>query len=97
VHHRCSYSDCVESATVAKEGCEYCVAHFISACYTQLEKSSEAHIDEGSERSAKGQIDSLIEIVNKVTSLSLNSITNQERSQLTDILLWTCDLLAKRT
>jgi hypothetical protein len=99
VHHRCSYSECAESATVATEGCEYCVAHFISACYKHLEGSSESRIGEASERNAKGQRDSLLEIVDKVTSLSLNSIafTNRERGQLMDILLWTCDLLAKRT
>lgn len=99
MHHRCSYSNCVESATVAIEGCEYCVAHFISTCYKRLEKSAESRADEGSEPKAKGQTDSLIEIVDKVTSLSLNSIafTNQERGQLMDILLWTCDLLVKRT
>ena len=99
MHRRCSYSDCAESATVAIEGCEYCVAHFISACYKHLEKSSESRIDVGSERNAKGQTDLLIEIVDKVTSLILNSIafTNQERGQLMDILLWTCDLVAKRT
>jgi hypothetical protein len=64
-----------------------------------LEKFSEARIDESSERNAKGQRDFLIEIVDKVTSLSLNSIafTNRERGQLMDILLWNCDLLKKLT
>lgn len=99
MHHRCSYVDCVESAAVALEGCEYCVSHFISACYKHLEKSSESRVDEDSERTEKRQRDSLIEIVDKVTSLSLNSIafTNRDRGQLMDILLWSCDLLAKRT
>jgi hypothetical protein len=99
VHRRCSYSECAESAAVTTEGCEYCVAHFISACYKHLEKSSESHIDERCEGNAKRQTDSLVEIVDKVTSLSLNSVTfsNQERGQLVDIILWTCELLAKRT
>ena len=99
MHRRCSYVDCVESATADLTGCEYCVAHFISACYKRLEKSSQSRVDEGSECNAKGQIDLLAEIVDKVTSLSLNSIafTNQQRGQLTDILLWACDLLAKQT
>ena len=95
MHHRCSHSDCVEPPSVAIGGCEYCVAHFISACYKHLEKSSESRLDEASERNAREQTDSLIEIVDRVTSLSLNDMvfTNQERGQLTDILLWACDLL----
>jgi hypothetical protein len=99
VNRRCSHSDCSDSATVALEGCGYCTKHFIWACYKHLEKSSEAHIDNGFERNAKRQTDSLVEIVDKVTSLSLNSIafSNQERGQLMDILLWTCDLLEKQT
>jgi hypothetical protein len=45
------------------------------------------------------QRDYLVEIAATVTSLSLNSValTNHERGQLTDILLWVCDLLSERS
>lgn len=99
MHRRCSHIDCIESSTVALEGCGYCTKHFISACYKHLEQSSESRIDEGSERNAEGQTELLVAIVDKVTSLSLNGIalSNQERGQLMDIILWSCDLLAGRT
>jgi hypothetical protein len=56
-------------------------------------------VGDGHERNGRLQRDSLIEIVDKVTSLTLNSIafTNLERGQLMDILLWTCDLLSTGT
>jgi len=99
MHHRCGYADCIGSATIALEGCCYCTKHFISACYKHLEKSSESHIDNACEGNAKRQTDSLVEIVDKVTSLSINNVafSNQERGQLMDIILWTCELLAERT
>jgi hypothetical protein len=98
MHHRCSYVGCKEAVTVAFEG-GYCVGHFISACYKCLEQSAEPLVGDGRERNGGLQRDSLIEIVDKVTSLTLNSIafTNLERGQLMDILLWTCDLLSTRT
>jgi hypothetical protein len=94
MHHNCTFPDCTQSATVMMVGCEYCVTHFILASYKYLEKSSEQVMDP---EEGKGQKDYLLEIVDKVTSLSLNSIafTNQERGQLMDILLWACELLSE--
>jgi len=96
MHRGCGFPDCTKSATVEMEGCGYCVTHFIEVCYKHLERSLElTDLD----NEVKTRTRSLAEIVDKVTSLSLNSVafTNQERSQLMDILLWTCDLLGKQT
>jgi hypothetical protein len=48
---------------------------------------------------AKTRQESLLEIVDKVTSLGLKDIafTNKERGQLMDVLLWACDLLSERS
>jgi hypothetical protein len=96
MHRRCSFAGCGNLAAVALVGGEYCIAHFIMACYKCVEEFSERPIDEETERNVKEQRDLLMEVVDKVSALSLNSIafTNQERGQLMDILLWTCDLLA---
>jgi hypothetical protein len=96
MHRVCGFPNCTKSATVEIEGCAYCITHFIEVCYKHLEKSLElTDLD----NEVKARTRRLAEIVDKVTSISLNSIafTNQERSQLTDILLWTCDLLGKQT
>jgi hypothetical protein len=91
----CSFPDCTKSAVATLDGCKYCVVHFVSTCYKCLEKTS----DRANEAAQKEQRNSLIEIVDTVTSLSLGSdeFTNQERGQLMDILLWACDSLAERT
>jgi hypothetical protein len=91
----CSFPDCIKSAVATLGGCEYCVSHFVSTCYTCLEKTS----NRANEAAQKERRNSLIDIVDTVTSLSLGSdeFTNQERGQLMDILLWACDSLAERT
>jgi hypothetical protein len=96
MRHNCAFSNCTRPAIVTMVGCEYCVAHFILASYKHLEKSSERVVDAGIE--GNPQQDTLLEIAATVTSLTLNGIalTNHERGQLTDILLWACDLLSER-
>jgi len=94
MHSGCGFPDCTKPATAEIEGCGYCVTHFIEVCYKHLERSSDLTVL-GNE--VKSRARCLAEVVDKVASLSLKSIafSNQERSQLTDILLWTCDLLGK--
>ena len=62
-------------------GSEYCVVHFILTCYQHLEKSPPER--------------ALLEIIDRATAIGLTAddLTNQERGQLLDILLWAGDLL----
>lgn len=90
----CSFLDCSRPSVALLARREWCLIHFITACYRELEVCSER----GSSELEEGQRRMLIEIVDQVTSLSLgrNDFVNQERGQLMDILLWTSDLLVER-
>jgi hypothetical protein len=76
-------------------GYDYCTAHFILACYKLLEKPPEKTLGHETESIVKTRGEMLEEIVDKVTSLSLETenLTNRERGPLMDILLWACDSL----
>jgi hypothetical protein len=96
---RCSFLQCGEPGIVALKDNEYCLAHFILACYRQLEQSGEFRSgDQESERKAEVRSRSLVEIIDQATSVSLTTsdLTNQERGQLLDILFWASDLLLDR-
>jgi len=77
---RCSLVDCAKPSAVTLGDHEYCVFHFILTCYRSLEKSPEKQ--------------SLLEIIDRATVVGLTNgdLTNQERGQLLDILLWAGDL-----
>lgn len=92
---RCSL-DCAKPSIVTLGVCEYCLGHFLLACYRRLEESPElGRRDQENDGNARAQKESLLEIVDQATSVSLSTcdLTNQERGQLLDILLWASDLL----
>jgi len=78
---RCSLVDCAKPRAVTLGDHEYCVVHFILTCYRFLEKSP--------------QEQSLLEIIDRAAAVCLTTcdLTNQEKGQLLDILLWAADLL----
>jgi hypothetical protein len=66
------------------------------ACYRHLEESPElGRRGKKNDGNARAQRESLLEIVDQATSVSLSTcdLTNQERGQLLDIILWASDLL----
>src|ERR1700723_1730831 len=92
----CSCLDCAKLSVVTLGVCEFCLRHFISTCYRILEESPEiGRRDQKNDGSADAQKESLLEIIDQATSVSLSTcdLTNQERGQLLDILLWASDLL----
>ena len=97
IDRSCSLADCAKPSAVTLESYEYCVAHFIRTCYQRLEKSPEKlrKGDQENEGLAEAQKRSLLEIVDRATALSLTNddLSNQERSQLLDILLWAGNLI----
>jgi hypothetical protein len=94
---RCSFLHCAKPSDATLGDHEYCRTHFILTCYRQLEESPEGRRgDQENEGAAEVQGAPLLEIINQATSvgLSTNDLTNQERAQLIDILLWAIDLLS---
>lgn len=77
--------------------CEYCVVHFILACYQRLEKSPEQLRKGDQENNGLAEVQrvSLLEIIDRATAVGLSTgdLTNHERGQLLDILLWAGDLV----
>jgi hypothetical protein len=94
---RCGCLDCTKLCAVTLGVCEYCLRHFILTCYRILEESPEIgrRDQKKNDGNAHAQKDSLLEIIDQATSVSLSTrdLTNQERGQLLDILLWASDLL----
>ena len=94
---RCGFLHCGEPSVATLGDYEYCLVHFILACYRHLEQSSGLrHGDPEHEGKAEERTRSLVEIIDQVTSVGLTTgdLTNQERGQLLDILLWTSGLLS---
>lgn len=94
---RCGFFHCGEPSVATLGDYEYCLVHFILACYRYLEQSSDLrHGDPEHEGKAEARRWSLVEIIDQVTSVGLTTddLTNQERGQLLDILLWTSGLLS---
>jgi hypothetical protein len=92
---RCSL-DCAKPGIVTLGVCEYCLEHFLLACYRRLEDSPElGRRDQKNDGNVHAQKESLLEIVDQATSVSLLTcdLTNQERGQLLDIIFWASDLL----
>lgn len=81
---RCSHVDCAQPSAVKLGGREYCVVHFILTCYQLLEK--------------RPQDQSLLEIIDRAAAIGMtvSNLTNQEKSQLLDIILWAGDSLRHR-
>jgi hypothetical protein len=95
----CSFLQCGKASIVTLKDDEYCLVHFILACYRHLEQSPEFRSgDQEPERKAEMRSKSLVEIIDQATSVSLTTsdLTNQERGQLLDILFWASDLLLDR-
>jgi hypothetical protein len=78
---RCSHVDCAQPSAVTLGDNEYCVVHFILTCYQLLEKSPPDR--------------SLPEIIDRAAAIGLTvaNLTNQEKGQLLDIILWAGDSL----
>lgn len=92
----CSLERCAQNAAVVLAERRLCLEHYFEWCYRQLEdlesqvrrKSMEAIKD----AALRTQIE---ECSNRTLTVSLQHepLTNQDRSRLLDILLWTGDLL----
>jgi hypothetical protein len=94
MNRRCSFLHCAKPSVVTLGDCEYCVMHFISIAYRQLEEYRRG--DQENESQIEEQRGSLLEILDRATSVSLTTsdLTNQERGQLLDLLFWASDLLS---
>jgi hypothetical protein len=95
---RCSFLRCGKPSVVTLGDYEYCLVHFILACYRHLEQSPDlGRGDQEHYGKAEARTRSLVEIIDQATSVALTTgdLTNQERGQLLDILLWTSDLLSE--
>jgi hypothetical protein len=92
----CSLESCAKNAAVVLAERRLCLEHYFEWCYQQLEdlesqvrrKSMEVTKD----TALRTQIE---ECSNRTLTVSLQHepLTNQDRSRLLDILLWTGDLL----
>ncbi len=91
---RCSFLNCAKPCFVTLGDCEYCVMHFISTSYRDLEEFRRG--DQEKEGESEVLRDSLLEIVDQATTVGLTTsdLTNQERGQLLDLLFWASDLLS---
>lgn len=95
---RCSFLQCGKPSIVTLKELEYCLTHFILVCYGHIEQSLDLKSGEPeTEAETKVRIKSLFEIIDQATHVGLTTgnLTNQERGQLLDILLWTSDLLLR--
>jgi hypothetical protein len=93
----CSFLHCGKPSVVTLGDYQYCLVHFILVCYRDLDQSPDLRRqDQEHEGTAEARACSLVEIIDQATSLSLitGELTNQERGQLLDIVLWASDLLS---
>jgi hypothetical protein len=75
----------------------YCLEHFLLQCYEQLEifANELAERDKGPHDSSSIAIGSMMEIAAQATVIGLreNELSNAERSQLMDVVLWANSLI----
>jgi hypothetical protein len=93
---RCNFLDCAKRSALTLGGHEYCARHFILTSYQRLEKSRELkERDPRNEVLGEAQRMSLLEIIDRATagSLTTGELTDLERSQLLDVVLWASELV----
>ena len=92
----CSSNSCVQPSAVLVAGRTLCLEHYFEWCYQQLEEL-EYRIKQRSVGSSEElALRALAEECSNRTlavSLQYSPLTNQDRSRLLDILLWSGDLL----
>ena len=95
----CGLAGCVNPSAVTLGNEAYCREHFMLTCYESLAKCVDElkRKDHEYELWAETLRQSLNEIVDKATAISLtvNDLSNSERSRLLDIVLWAGDLIQK--
>lgn len=93
---RCSSNSCAQPSAVLVAGRTLCLEHYFEWCYQQLEE-----LEYRIKRRSVGSSEELAlralaeECSNRTLKVSLqySPLTNQDRSRLLDILLWSGDLL----
>jgi hypothetical protein len=96
LERRCNFADCAKRSALALGDQEYCAGHFIVTSYQRLEKSQELRErDAQNEVLREAQKLSLLEIIERATagSQSTSELTELERSQLLDVVLWASELV----
>ena len=95
----CGLVGCGKPIAVTLGNETYCREHFMLTCYESLEKCVDElkRKDHENELWAETLRQSLTEIVDQATAMSLtvNDLSNLERSRLLDIVLWAGDLVQK--
>ena len=94
---RCAMVDCGNSVAGELSSHFYCLEHFVLRCYEQLEFFANELAERG-----KGPLDlssiaigSTMEIAAQAAVIGLreNELSNSERSQLMDVVLWANSLI----
>jgi len=92
----CTSASCRSESAVAFAEHTLCLEHYFAWCYRQLDelerKIRGSQINSGENAALRTQVE---DCSNRCLSVSLQHepLTNQDRSRLLDILLWTGDLL----
>ena len=95
--HRCAMVDCGNPVASELALQFYCLEHFLMQCYEQLECFANELRERGKSPNVLSSIAiwSPTEIATQVTVIGLreDNLSNAERSQLMDILLWANSLI----
>jgi hypothetical protein len=95
--YHCTTIDCRKPVSSELSSQSYCLDHFLSQCYEQLEffANKLGEKGKGTTLSSRIAVRSAMEIAAQATVIGLraNALSNAERSRLLDIVLWANSLI----